>query len=180
MKDDFRSPMERSAWNKVKDLAEFHWTDLERFGVVKSSAEMFIRRWEKTGRVRVIRKEQHRKIYVNVEKAIPVVPPLKGDPTPEGNMWRAMRRMPNFTPLDLAAHANAGGVEVSVEKARSYCRSLLAAGYLKVRETAIPGRRQPRYQLIRNTGPQAPVVRRINGVMDPNEGEFLPLNGGTP
>ncbi|BBU57422.1 hypothetical protein [Mameliella alba] len=179
MSQDFRSPMERDAWRKVEGLAEFHWKDLEEMNMCAETAQKFMRRWARLGWIRVSRKDGHRKIYVNAARAIPVVPAVKADPTPEGNMWRAMRRMPNFTPTDLAAHANAGGVEVTVEKARSYCRSLLAAGYLKVRETAIPGRRQPRYQLIRNTGPQAPVVRRVKGLMDPNEGEFQPLNGGT-
>lgn len=174
---EFRSTMEREAWAKVEGLAEFHWSDLAAKGVNNDTAQTFITRWAKEGRIRVSRKDGHRKIYVNTDRAIPVVPPVKSDPTPEGNMWRAMRRLPNFTPTDLAAHANAGGVEVTVDRARAYCRSLMDAGYLKVRETAIPGKRQARYQLIRNTGPQAPVVRRVSGVEDPNEAQFYPLGG---
>lgn len=172
---DFRSPMERDAWAKVEGLPEFHWSDLAAKGIHEDTAQKFIRRWEQAGRIRQHRKDGHRKIYVNVDRAIPVTPPVKDDPTPEGNMWRTMRRIPNFTPIDLVAHSNAGGVEVSIDRARAYCRSLLEAGYLRVRETAIPGRRQPRYQLIRNTGPAAPVMRRLSGLEDPNDGTFQPL-----
>ncbi|MEQ5870220.1 hypothetical protein J4E08_09950 [Sagittula sp. NFXS13] len=174
---EFRSAMERDAWSKVEGLAELHWSDLAAKGVHAETAQQFIRRWEAAGRIRQIRKDGHRKIYVNTERAIPVAPPVKGDPTPEGNMWRTMRRPGNFTPVDLVAMSNANGVEVTLDKARAYCRTLLEAGYLRVRETAIPGKRQPRYQLIRNTGPCAPVVKRLNGVEDPNEGTFAPLRG---
>lgn len=173
----FKSDMERDAWSKVEALAEFHWSDLEAAGVVRDTAQSFVRRWEASGRIRCIRKDQHRKIYVNAERAIPVVPSVDHKPTPEGNMWRAMRRMAQFTPVDLAAQSNAGGVEVSIDKARRYCRDMLKAGYLKVRETAIPGRREARYQLIRNTGPQPPRRAKRTGVEDPNTGDFV-VDGG--
>jgi hypothetical protein len=126
-----------------------------------------------------VRKDGHRKIYVNAARTIPVVPPSQDGRTPEGNMWRTMRRMPNFTPIDLVAHSNAGGVEVSIEKARTYCRLLLQAGYLRVRETAIHGQRPARYQLVRNTGPKAPEVRRVRVMLDMNDETFEPLGDVT-
>ena len=102
--------------------------------------------------------------------------PVTGEASIEGNMWRAMRRLPSFTPTDIATHANAGGVEVTVLKARYYCQRLLEAEYLRVRQTAIPGQREAVYSLVSNTGPRAPKTARIQGLLDPNTSSFFPAD----
>lgn len=177
----FRSDMERQAWGRVSGLSEFHWSDLADLGVHENTAQKFVRRWERDGRVKCIRKDMHRKIYRNadIDAQVPPMPaPAEGHATPEGNMWRAMRQLRQFSPTDIAAHANAGGVEVSVEKARAYCRLLLGSGHLKVRQTAIPGRREAIYQLIEDSGPRPPKPVRMAGILDPNTGAFAPVRGG--
>ncbi|AWI83043.1 hypothetical protein CEW88_04820 [Alloyangia pacifica] len=177
---DFRSDMEKHAWGMVESLPEFHWTDLTAKGIAQHTAQAFVRRWQQTGRIRLSRRdEQQRKLFVSAARAIPVLPPRAAtdrQATPEGNMWRTMRRLVTFTPTDLAAHSNAGGVEVTLDKARAYCRQMLSADYLKVRETAIPGRREPRYRLIRDTGPLAPRTRQLTGIFDPNDNRFMPAD----
>ncbi|MBR9841185.1 MAG: hypothetical protein GYB50_25380 [Rhodobacteraceae bacterium] len=181
MTQEFRSDMEKSAWEIVKDLPEMHWSDLAAKGIAHSSAHTFMQRWERAGRIRMHRRdEQNRKLFVATDRAIPVIPPspVAGQvPTQEGNMWRAMRRLGHFSPTDVAAHSNAGGVEVTIDKARGYCRQLLGAGYLKVRRTAIPGRREAKYQLIRDSGPLPPRPARVRGVLDPNDKTFMPASG---
>ncbi|ALF02080.1 MULTISPECIES: hypothetical protein [Salipiger] len=181
MTQSFRSKMEKTAWGIVKDLDEIHWSDLAAKGIAETTAKTFLLRWEREGRIRVShRDKQNRKIFVHAARVTPVdhSSPVEGQtPTPEGNMWRAMRRLGSFTPTDLAAHSNAGGVEVSIEKARAYCRQLLGAQYLKVRVTAIPGKREARYSLIRDTGPLPPRTTRMTGVLDPNEQSFVPAFG---
>lgn len=178
---EFRSDMERMAWRMVKDVPEFDRKFLERRSVHENTARSFIKRWLLAGRIREVRKEDRTPFYAPVDAAeaarVETTAMQSREVSPEGNMWRAMRRHTTFTPIDLAALSSVGEVDVTVEKARSYCRHLLEAGYLRVRETAIPGKRQPRYQLIRNTGPMAPVVRRVSGVQDPNKETFTPLNG---
>ncbi|KGM86731.1 hypothetical protein rosmuc_03024 [Roseovarius mucosus DSM 17069] len=177
----FRSTMERHAWDRVKGMQEFHWSDLATLGVHGDTAQKFVRRWERAGLVKCIRKDMHRKIFRSVELDAANLTALEapdGVPTPEGNMWRAMRRLVQFGPTDLAAHANAGGVEVTVEKARAYCRQLLGSGHLKVRQTAIIGRREAIYQLIDDSGPFPPKAVRLAGILDPNTGAFSPAKGG--
>ncbi|WP_425072555.1 hypothetical protein [Sagittula sp. S175] len=175
---EFRSQMEASIWAKVKDLPQFYWADLIRFNVAEDTARKYVRRWAKSKRIREVRMDGPKVYWVNAERQPePGQTVLTHVATPEGNMWRTMRRMGSFSPLEIAMHANAGGIEVTLRAAQEYCRQLLTVGYLKVRQTAIPGRRQAIYQLIRNTGPQAPVVRRVSGVSDPNDGTFQPLGG---
>jgi hypothetical protein len=175
----FRSEMERMAWDRVKGLTEFHWSDLAAVGVHDDTAQSYLRRWERAGRVTCIRKDMHRKIYRNCELQVVVDPePMEAEATPEGNMWRAMRRAGTFSPIDVASRSNVGGVEVSVEKARAYCRQLLGSGHLKVRQTAIPGRREAIYQLIEDSGPFPPKPVRLAGILDPNTGAFAPSKGG--
>jgi hypothetical protein len=76
--------------------------------------------------------------------------------------WRGMRIMKRFTTREL--HNATGAAETDI---RSFCTYLLKAGYLK----KISGGRSGNpatYQLIRNTGPEAPQVTRAKFVFDPN------------
>jgi len=175
----FRSELEQLTWKRVKDLSEFHWSDIAATGVHDDTAQKYVRRWERAGRIICIRKDMHRKVYRNADIGPVSDPhPISAEATPEGNMWRAMRQLRQFSPIDVAAHANAGGIEVTVEKARSYCRQLLASRHLKVRQTAIPGRREALYQIVEDTGPRPPRAVRLAGILDPNTGDFSPAKGG--
>jgi len=171
---DFRSEMEKKVWGKVKDLPEFHWTDLTKLGCAESTAMEFIRRWKAGGRVRQLPKIDGKRFYVNADLPAPRADLPPAVRSAEDAMWTLMRRLKVFTPTDIAAHVNAAGFEVTVDKARSYCRRLLGAEYLRVRQTAIPGQREPAYQLINDTGLRGPRPARISGLVDPNTKMFTP------
>jgi hypothetical protein len=83
-------------------------------------------------------------------------------------MWQAMRVMRRFTWRDLAAVSECGE-----SSARKYIRELRRAEY--IRPTTITNYRplsDTVYILIRNTGPQAPKLRkRTNIAWDPNTHE---------
>jgi hypothetical protein len=104
--------------------------------------------------------------------------PQEGPGTPHRNMWRQMIRMKAFSPTDIAAMSNTETIAVSVDDARSYCQLLLRFGYLSVEKKARPGVVEARYRLINNTGPEAPQLRRIGVLVDPNLGEFIYPEGG--
>ena len=164
-------------WEQARILPEFHASDLCRFGITEKTARDYINRWERLGRIRLVRRdEKNRRYFSPSDRPLPAPEPVSGDATPEGNMWRSMRRLAQFSPVDVAAHANAGGVDVTIDKARAYCRHLLASGHLRVRQTAIPGVREPLYQLIDDTGPRAPHPMRVTGLFDPNTRRFVPAN----
>lgn len=95
-----------------------------------------------------------------------------GSPAKSGggteNMWRTMRMAGQFTPRDVAAMATTDTVTVAESTAKQYCAKLLACGYLRVVQKAIPGKRQATYRLIRNSGPKAPMIQRVRVVFDPN------------
>ncbi len=102
-------------------------------------------------------------------------PRLRRDGTPvvmgsgNDNLWRSMRMQKDgFTPLDLAVLSTNELITVSEEAAKSYCKHLLAAGYLKVVKQARPGHSQAVYRLIKNTGPKPPQIQRVKRVFDPN------------
>lgn len=166
-------------WAEVKDLEEFDWAEVSRLGCSRETAVRYIRHWVDAGQIRVSRIGRNgKRWYTPCHLPLPGPQPVSGEATPEGNMWRAMRLLRHFNPTDVAAHANAGGVEVTVEKARAYCRQLLASNHLKVRQTAIPGRREALYQIVEDTGPRAPKPVRLAGILDPNTGGFSPAKGG--
>ncbi|AUC54267.1 hypothetical protein CDO87_14255 [Sagittula sp. P11] len=166
------------AFERVRTMDEFRLVDLEtELKVPHGTAQRYLTQWQREGLVDYVRKEGQVRFYISAERrqqlieaSAKVAPNAAG--TPEGNMWRAMRILRHFTPLDIAAHSNAGGVQVSVDKARSYCRTLLEGGYLRIRDQPIRGRREALFQLVRNTGPEAPVTRRVTVLEDSNIGEI--------
>lgn len=168
---------ELAVWNQAKKLQEFRPEDLVKFGVQLSTAQKYIRHWRHRNWLSLARTDdENRRFYCALELARPEKDAVTGEASAEGNMWRVMRRMSCFTPTDVAAHANAGGIEVTVHKARSYCQKLLAASYLRVRSTAVPGQREASYSLVEDTGPHAPVTARIQGLLDPNTDTFIPAD----
>jgi len=94
------------------------------------------------------------------------MPALTHNPTE--NMWRTMRHLSDFTAADIQMHACTPDVPVTGDDAHAYCRMLMRAGYLRVLRPAQPGRAPALYALARNTGPRAPVERRVRAVWDPN------------
>lgn len=169
------SRQSEAIWEEVKRMTEFRRADLVRFGCSEQKAGDYIRRWLADHRIRISRMERTTKVYAPVDGTT-VAAPNTG--SPEGNMWFVMRRLNAFTPLDLAAHANTDDVTVTLQAARDYCRLLMTAGYLRVLERAKPGVREAVYKLINETGPKPPRSSRMRGVLDPNEGRFIPSDPG--
>lgn len=83
-------------------------------------------------------------------------------------LWRGMYMLKSFSFIDLVQHAS---LEISEATAKDYCKRLLGAGYLRVERKADPHRSQiAKYRLIRNSGPMAPQVQRVQRIYDPNTG----------
>jgi len=96
-----------------------------------------------------------------------------GSRTPEERMWFALRKAGGvFSAADLAMWTNTDEVPVSVDDAQAYCRLLLRAGYVRCEIKADGRGRMASYRLIQNTGPRAPVERRVRAVWDPNTEDF--------
>ena len=87
---------------------------------------------------------------------------------------QSVRKSP---PTSLATHADVGEVEVTVEAARRYCRALLAAGYLRVVQRADRGQ-EAVYRLQQRSGLKAPILRRVQAVIDENTGTTTVVGGG--
>lgn len=87
------------------------------------------------------------------------------------NMWRTMQHLPEFTSVDVAAHATTDTVAVTKEVAQAYISMLFRTGYLRVIRKAEPmAGRLATYRLVRNTGPRPPKIQRVKRVFDPNTG----------
>jgi len=137
-------------------------------GAAFSSTEKWLRAWRKLGLVSA--EGGRRKIKYRVIAA-PTSGPRR-EQSMERNLWTAMRLLASFTPRDLAAHASTDTLAVLEDDAERYIRSLLPAGYLRVLQKAAPPHRRATYRLIRDTGPEAPLEKRIVAVWDPNEARW--------
>ncbi len=84
-----------------------------------------------------------------------------GNPIPRTLTWQRMQKLGEFTLRDLADCASRGFLQ-------QYVQELEKASYLKKLNPNRAGRQITRYQLIYNTGAQAPIVAS-GEVVDPNK-----------
>ncbi len=183
--DQNKTGLREAAWDYIQSQTEFRAEDIARAtGCAASTAQNWIYQWEKEKLIRIVRSEIKKRFYRVTGKHAPLPPSFRTDmsavpnQTIQGNLWRTMRMMKQFSPVDLAIHSTTDEVDVTDQAAKEYCRMLLRAGYLRVVEKAIPGRRDPLYRLINNTGPKPPVEKRIRAVYDSNRDEFTHIAGG--
>lgn len=94
------------------------------------------------------------------------------------NMWKAMKMMRRFTPLDLAVYASTESRNITNVKALKYIKALCETGYLKL----LSGKHgsSSQYALVSNTGHYAPVLTRktVHGVFDLNNNEVKWIEHG--
>lgn len=163
----------------VKEIAQA--TDIHQKTVTD-----YVRRLEAGGYVDRHAGFERTKRYVLRRDAGVHAPRVRKDGTPvtQGggvqNMWRSMRMLGQFTPRDLVLHSTTDTVTVTEGTAKSYCSMLLKAGYLRVLQKAVPGKRQASYRFIRNTGPLPPRIQRVKQVYDPNLREVTYYPGAAP
>lgn len=86
-------------------------------------------------------------------------------------MWRGMRVLREFGPLDLVAHASMAGITIKPATARTYCQWLARGGYLKPLRTRQND--SARYRFMLDTGPKAPQILRVKTLYDVNTGKVM-------
>ncbi|MCC5966161.1 MAG: hypothetical protein JJU24_08485 [Natronohydrobacter sp.] len=181
---DMRRARHALIWQAAVRLGEFTYHSLAgEAEVSRSGVQALVTGWLRQGVVIEARRERNGLIMFRVVAGETTPASLRPDgrarreETIQGNCWTAMRRLPQFTPTDIAAHANTATCPVSVSEAQAYCQCLVRAAYLKVIRKAQPGRREAVYRLIRNTGPMPPRERRVRAIYDDNLCEFTHLGG---
>ena len=170
--------------NKAHALKRFSYSELGiATGASARRVSVIVRVWEAQGLVKCIGRRNKNRLQYELTKKGDVElikiadKPISRAQSPEQNMWTAMRMLDVFMPQDIAINASTETQEVTLEQARAFCRLLVRGDkpYLRVRQTAIPGKRDAAYKLIRNTGPKPPQERRIRATYDANLGEFTHL-----
>jgi hypothetical protein len=186
---EIRPADEAAIWAVARRLKVFSYESLmAETGRSKWQVTRLVRRWIGAKGLDVVKTDANGRLWWGVRPDQVDVPaimhgasqraalagnPEDGHGTPQRNMWRQMIWMKMFSPIDIAARSNTETVAVSADDARAYCQLLLRFGYLAVEKKARPGVVEARYRLINNTGPEAPQMRRIGVLVDPNLGEFI-------
>lgn len=174
-----------AVWAAALRLVAFSYQDLaSAVSIPVDRATGFVQHWVRIGAVEFVGiGAKRRKMWRATRDVAPPLPQpaesARRDATAEGNLWRSMRGLKSFTPVDLAAHSSTPDIPVSLAAAQDYCQMLVRAAYLRVERKAIPGRRDAIYRLVRNTGPRAPVERRVRAVYDENLDEIVHFAGAT-
>lgn len=164
-----------AAWPVALRLQQFSYQQISSEMTCSMELATFIvRGWLAAGNVRVIspgRKGGSGRMIFEVAPAQEIrIAPVPGDAVEQ--MWTAMRKIGAFSPVDLGATC---APAISSGEAAAYCRMLLAAGYLRVVQKAVPPAKPAIYRLMNETGIRAPRLRRLACIVDPNRGTTLPL-----
>ena len=162
------------AWAEAQRRGQFAYGDLAIIaGVQDRWIGFWARECEDQGLIRCISPAGGARI----RKRFEVIPtgeapvPMVGDATEQ--MWTVMRKnVHGFSPLDLTAQIS---VPVELEEARSYCQTLLTAGYLRCVSKAVPKRKEAVYRLVTVTGIKAPRPKRLRCLVDQNTGKIIPM-----
>ena len=163
-------------WALMQRLGRFGYGEVQvELSISDAAARRLVRDCLADGRIEVLcgGNGSRRKTFTLTE---PHRPPADRSTAQQAQLWRAARGLKVFTPTDLVAHCTPE-VAAGRDEASLYCQSLLRAGYLTVVQTAIPGRRDARYRLVRDSGPLAPRERRVRAVWDENLGELVYVAG---
>ena len=171
-----RGGVEEKAWALVQRVGIFGYAEIAaELSISIDAATKIVRGWQAEGRVKVRHGGSGR-----VRKMFELTPAYR-EPQDRGSLiaaqlWTGMRGLKTFCPEGLRAHCRED-LKVTLEDASAYCQALLRGGYLRVESTAVPGKREARYKLVHNSGPRAPVEKRVKAVWDPNEGAYAFVSG---
>lgn len=179
-------PMSDAVWATALRMRSFSYYSLAAEAHVNVDTAMtLVQDWTRSGAVVRTGKGEKNRMWFEIMPGRTELPrPTRADGTflrsgtAQGNMWRAMRGLGSFTPTDLAAHSNTPDVHVTTDDARAYCQMLVRSKHLRIQRPGLPGRRDPIYRLVRNTGPHAPTEKRIRAVWDENLKEYAHIADG--
>ena len=173
------------AWTAAQRRGEFSYKQLsgDTSLSIDDQIRKFVGEWIVEGLVEVAEERRNgqkrfRLTELGRKRGMPSAIAAAAAETAHGNMWRAMRGLANFTALDISTHATTPTCAVEERQAQEYCQMLVRAGYLKVVQKAVPGRRHAIYRLIKQTGPRPPRERRVRAVYDDNLGEYVHIARG--
>lgn len=173
---DHHLPAEQSekiAWETAQQMGQFTTFSLAAETHVPwlRVRRTYIPLWLRRGRIEKLGLGRKRRLIYRVTVAPSVVavpPPMTADQS----MWNTARRMGQFTADDIHMLSNTPSVPVDRKTADAFCARLMKAKYVRCLRKAIPGRQKALYFLHRETGPLAPVERRVRAIWDPNLKEF--------
>jgi hypothetical protein len=171
-----RDDVEARAWAMALRIGVWGYGEMAaELSISEDVARDLCRKWLAEGRARVQRggTGAGRKLY---ELTSGYREPTDRRSVIEFQMWTAMRGLVEFGPVALASHCDAS-FRVEDREASEYCQALLRGGYLKVKQSAVPGIREAAYRLVRDTGPRAPRERRVTAIWDPNEAAYAYVSG---
>lgn len=168
-------------WRAMRELKTFRVPDLARAAGVSHreyNIQDYLRGLIKAGIVAVKERPEYQGAYATytLVRDLGVDAPrvrrngtVIAEPAQEV-MWRGMKILREFSPLDLAAHAGMGGISIKLSTAGKYCQWLARGGYLKALGGPCDNHR---YRLILDTGPKAPQVLRVKQLLDVNTGKIM-------
>ncbi len=177
VKRNYSDALQTLCRNRAGSMEVFTYFDLAAaVGAQTKTIANIVQEWEQKGLVERLGKGPKNRLQFKTttkgraQFALAESGQSKPSISPEKNMWTAMRMLKVFSPEDVAVQARTEAVDITLEQARTFCRMLVRGHepYLKVRRTAVPGRRDAAYQLIRDTGPLPPREARVRAIYDPN------------
>lgn len=177
----------QGVWARMVARPRFTLDDLADETTAITTLQAWVASWERDGHLERVDTRRNGRIVYTCRTRAAKAPPISDKPTKvrevrqtaAGNMWTTARHLASFDAIDLAAHATTPDVMVHLAEAKLFAQMLFRGGYVRVVRKA-GGGRLARYRLVRNTGPHAPVERRIRAIYDPNRSEYAHIPEARP
>jgi len=96
---------------------------------------------------------------------------------PTGLMWTAMRSLKSFSPDEVLTILSETLPTLQRQDVQHYCSNLVKAEYLAVEQKARHGGRPAIYRLVKDTGPLAPTIRKLECIVDGNTDKLAYVSG---
>ena len=97
---------------------------------------------------------------------------LSSKPGARARAWKSMRILRQFTQADLQITA-----EIREKNVAAFVRPLVKAGFVRIHKPRRGGHSPHVYQLVRDTGPLAPIPWKNGEVLDQNTRTIYDANG---
>lgn len=190
-KDAARAPLPRGRkwyWSVIRDLDRAGpWTIADiraRSNAETETIRAFVKRLELGGLARRVTHpcgfNAHAYRLTSSPSAVPVIRDdgSAAPPSAQAHMWSAIRRLGQFSRVELIIAGSTDEVTISAATATWFLSRLTRAGYLI--RVGGPGRTSVwRLKPGRNTGPAAPRILNSRAVFDPNRNEVFKAEGSS-
>ena len=161
-----RNDREKRMWNYMMRHPRFRYSDvMQEARVSRHHMDCFAAKLRHAKLLKPVAREGSDQFFTVMDQTAANAFEAKKRGKREGVMWTAIRSLKSFSLAEVQLVIGKVEQTITEKHLADYCAVLLKADYLAV----IRKGKEPRYQLVKDTGPLPPVKRTVQVLVDGNE-----------